>query len=191
MYEMAEPDIVEEFEGIEDAKAKKKQATGQRKRDRAEGKVIPRQPKATKTDAKTEGGYPTTPTKKKYSTTSKKKDGQSQAGAIAKAVKVTKKKPVAEGDKGPGKHKFVMPRSDNDDSEEGDEIIPTSQTLFTATVTAGPKQTAKRTMFDASLDDAIGSSLSKAPYRPKSFDAANENPFLDSIPVSSAKKNQG
>ena len=191
ILEMAEPGIVEEFERIEDVKAKKKQETEQRKKDRAEGKVVLRQPKATKADAKTEGGCPTTPTKRKYSTTSKKKDGQLQAGAIAKAFKVTKKKPVAEGDKGKGKNKFIMPSSDTGDFEEGDEDIPTSQTLFTSAVTAAPKLTAKRTMSDELLGGVIGSSLPEASYRPRSFDAADDNPFLDAIPASSANNSKG
>ena len=191
MLEMAEPGLVEEFESIEDAKERRRQETEQRKKDRAEGKVVPRQPKAKNADAKADGERPTTLTKKKHPITTKKKDGQSQAGAIAKTFKVTKKKPLTEEDKGKGKNKFIMPSSDKGDSDEGDQEIPTSQTLFTSIVTVAPKPTAKGTLVDELLDGAIGSSSSKAPHQPKYFDTVDESPFLDSIPASSAKKSKG
>ena len=94
---MAVPTIVEEFEGIEGAKARKKQETEQRRKDRTEGKIVLRQAKAEKADVKTEGEYHISPTQRKTSTASKRKDGQSQAGAIAKTFKVTKKTPAARG----------------------------------------------------------------------------------------------
>jgi hypothetical protein len=103
MLELADPGIVEEFEGIENAKARKKQEAEQRKKDRAEGTSYHGSQKQRRRTAKTEDACPTTPTKRKSSTTSKKKDNQSQAGAIAKTFKVTKKKPVAGGDKGKAK----------------------------------------------------------------------------------------
>ena len=114
MLEMAVPAIVEEFEGIEGAKARKKRETEQRKKDRVEGKIVLQQAKAEKADAKTEGQYHTIPTQRNTSIASKRKDGQSQAGAIAKTFKVTKKMPAARGDNGNGngngKDKFIMTR---------------------------------------------------------------------------------
>ena len=184
MLEMAEPGIVEEFEGIEDAKASRKQEAEQRKNDLAEGKVVPRQAKAKIPDRKTEDKCHTTPAKRKASTASKKKDGQSQAGAIAKAFKDTKKKPAAGRDKGNGKNKYIMPSPDNDDIEEGSEDMPTSQKPLTSIITAG---TSKRSTFDESVDDAIGSSLPMAPYRLQPFDAADENTYMDIITAPSAK----
>ena len=52
MLEMAVPGIVEEFEGVEYAKARKKQESEQRKRDRMEGKAGSRQAKANKVTRK-------------------------------------------------------------------------------------------------------------------------------------------
>ena len=131
MLEMAVPAIVEEFEGIEGAKARKKQETEQRREDRTEGKIVPRQAKAEKADVKTEGEYHTSPTQRKISTASKRMDGQSQAGAITKPFKSTKKTPAARGDNGDGngKNKLIMSRSDNSDVEEGSKDMPTSQKL--------------------------------------------------------------
>ena len=76
LLEMAVPAIVEEFEGVEGAKARKKQETEQRKKDRVEGKIVLRQAKAEKGDAKTEGQYHTIPTQRNTSIASKRKDGQ-------------------------------------------------------------------------------------------------------------------
>ena len=189
MLEMAEPGLVEEFERIEGTKERKRQETEQRKKDRTEGKVVPRQPKAKNADAEAEGG--TTPTQRKHPITTKKKDGQSQAGAIPKTFKITKKKALTERDKGKGKNKFIMPSSDKGDSDDGDQEIPTSQTPSTSIAIVAPKPTAKGTLVDELLDGAIDSSSSKAPHQTKYFDTVDENPFLDSIPASSAKKSKG
>ena len=187
MLEMAEPGIVEEFERIDNAKPRKTQETEQRKKDRAEGKVVPQQLQAKRADAQTEteDECSTTPTRRNGPTTSKRKGGRLRTGAIATAFKVTKKKPVAEGDKGKGKNKFVGSRSDSADSEEGDDKL-SPEKLFNSIPTAAPKPTAKRTVVDELLD-VIRSSPPKSSYRPESFDDADENLFLDSKPGPSAK----
>ena len=191
MLEMAEPGIVEEFERINNAKPRKTQETEQRKKDRAEGKVVPQQSQAKKADAKTEteteDECSTAPTKRNGPTTSKRNGGRLRTGAIAMAFKVTRKKPVAEGDKGKGKNKFVRSGSDSGDSEEGDDDKLSPEKLFNSIATAAPKPTAKRTIVDELLDAVIGSSPSKSSYRPESFDDADENLFLDSMPGPSAK----
>ena len=195
MLEMAEPGIVEEFERIEDAKSKKKQAIEHLKKARVEGKVVPRHPKP-KSDAESDADaeseseheYPATPTKRNGPTTSKRKGDQL---AIATAFKVTRKKPMVERDKGKGKNKFVMSSPDTGDSEEGDKDMLSPDKLFNSFVGAAPKPTAKRTMFDELLDDVIGSSPPKSSYRPKSFEAPDENPFLNSTPAPPANKSQG
>jgi hypothetical protein len=189
MLELAEPGLVKEFEGTKDAKAIKEQEAAQRKKGRAEGKVVPWQPKAKKADANMEEECPKTPTKRKASTASKKKGGQSQAGAIAGAFKVTKKKPAAEADKGKGKNKSFTPSSDHEDFEEGGEgLTPTK--LFTSIATAAPKPTATRSMFEEVLGDAFASSLPEVVHQPKSFDSADKNP-LESIPAPSTDNSGG
>ncbi len=193
MLEMAVPGIVEEFEGTEHSKARKKQETEQRKKDRAEGKIVPPQAKAEKADARAEGECHITPTQGTASTARKRKDGQSQSGAIAKTFKVTKKKPAAGGDKGKGnrKKKFITPSSDNSDVEEGSEGMPTSQKLSISIATTAPKQITKRSMFDELLDDVIAPSPPNPPYSPKPFDTADENPLLGNIPAPSANNSKG
>jgi hypothetical protein len=183
MLEMAVPDIIEKFEGIEDAKARKKLEMEQRKKDRTEGKIVTRQDKAEKADAGT-------PTQRGTSTVSKRKGGKSEAGVITKAFKVTKKKPAARGDKGKGngKNRFIMASSDNSDVEEGSEDMPTSQKQSTSIATTAPRQTTKRSMLDDALDDVIASSLPNPRYTPQPFDA---DPFLDSIPAHSANNSKG
>ena len=188
MLEMAVPGIVEEFEAIENSKARRKQETEQRKKDRAEGNIVPRQARAEKADANEEGEGHITPTQRTTSTARKRKDGQSQAGAIAKTFKVTRKKPTAGGDKGDGnrKNKFVTPSSD---VEDGSEDMPSSQKQSTSIATATSKQIAKRTMLDELLDDVIASSQPNSLYRP--FDTTEENPLLDTIPALSANNSKG
>ena len=192
MLEMAVPGIVEEFEGIEHSKAKKKQETEQRKKDRSEGKIVPRQARAEKADAKAKGECHTPSSQGTAATARKRKDGQSQAGAIAKAYKVTKKTPAAGGDKRNNnrKNKFITPSAGNSDAE-GSEDMPTSQKLSISIATAAPKQTAKRSTFDELLYDVIASSPPNSPSRPEPFDAADENPLLDNIPAPSANKAKG
>ena len=195
MLEMAVPAIVEEFEGVEGegAKTRKKQEIEQRKKDRAEGKIVLRQAKAEKADAKTEDECHTIPTQRKTSTASKRKDGQSQAGAIAKTFKVTKRTPAARGDKGNGngKNMFIMTRSDNSDAEEGSENMPTSQKLSASLATASLKQNTKRSMFEELFDDVITSTPPNSRSRPQPFDVTDENPFLDTIPTPSADHSKG
>ena len=178
MLEMAVPAIVKEFEDVEGAKARKKQETEQRKKDRAEGKIVPRRAKAENGDAKTEGEYHTIPTQRKTSTASKRKDGQSQAGAIAKPIKSTKKTPAARGVKGNGngKNEFIMAHSDNSDVEEDSEDMPTSQKLSASLATAALKQNTKRSLFEELFDDVIASTPPNSRSRQQPFDAMDEDP---------------
>ena len=78
MLEMAVPAIVEEFEGIEGVKARKKQETEQRKKDRAEGKIVLRQAKVEKAGANLGGECHTIPTQRKLRL--RVKDGWPVAG---------------------------------------------------------------------------------------------------------------
>ena len=192
MLEMAVPAIVEGFEGIEGAKARKKQEAEQRKKDRTEGKIVLRQAKAENADVKIEGEYHTSPTQRKTSTANKRKDGQSQAGAIAKTFKATNKTLAARGDNGNGngKNKFIMARSDNSDVEEGSEDMPTSQKLSASLATAAMKQNTKRSMFEELFDDVTASEPLNSRYIPQPFDATDENPFL-AIPAPSADNFKG
>ena len=97
MLEMAVPAIVEEFEGIEGAKARKKQEIEQRKKDRVEGKIVLRQANAEKVDAKTEGGCHTIPTQGKTSTASKGRMASRRPARLPRPSRLRRRHPQRKG----------------------------------------------------------------------------------------------